>query len=597
MKKNKKHTSETPYLAYANGGFFDGVANYGRSMADIGLSTLGLSNVVPDDAYTGNSANTFRNISGVVGGITSKALPMAASLVGGPMASMAVGAGQQLLGGINNQINQPQFGKGGTQDFYNNWSKDRFVNPAAPIVYPMGGVHPGLANAEIEKQEVVRYPNGGTEQADGPSHDNGGVPVNLPGGTEIFSDRLKASTGKTFAKEAEKFKNNKWDKILEDENNHDPLRTKTANMMKDKNNKQLDKLFAEQESQKQVKASKAFNRFMAKHGGRMPMFWDGGVQSEKDFYNQANKGYYIPDTFGNYMPQKSMMAFDNNAPSQNDIFTQDNINANANNITNNTQAFINSQPKTNLAGVKMNNPNQQIYSVQENSSTGTMGPNNPFKSNNPLDQWYANNGKSNDGLGYTTNNPTSQPSGFDKNAAMMAGIGLLGNTLGASRYLGKYGNRYDKVNYGSVAPKYLDPTRNLADIDRSSYGTQKAIPGATGGHGGQALNYLIANTANRDEMKAKVYQDFENANAGIYNQFTQYNKGLQMKSMEDEAANKGRMISNDNAAWDKIGTSVNQGVRDYMGYRNDNQMIDNYGTLFPDYGIDKNRQFYYRKSR
>lgn len=44
---------------------------------------------------------------------------------------------------------------------------------------------------EVEGGEVGELPNGGLIGFEGPSHAGGGIDVNLPGGTEIFSDRIK----------------------------------------------------------------------------------------------------------------------------------------------------------------------------------------------------------------------------------------------------------------------------------------------------------------------------------------------------------------------------------------------------------------------
>ncbi len=80
--------------------------------------------------------------------------------------------------------NMPQARLGGMMPCYNCGGMHK---------YPMGGQVPeDQANAEIEKQENVRYPDGETEQFDGASHEQGGIPVNLPQNTEIFSDKLQS---------------------------------------------------------------------------------------------------------------------------------------------------------------------------------------------------------------------------------------------------------------------------------------------------------------------------------------------------------------------------------------------------------------------
>lgn len=54
----------------------------------------------------------------------------------------------------------------------------------------MGGEVP-LAPVEVEGQEVGETPNGQLLDFQGPSHENGGIPISLPPGTEIYSKRIK----------------------------------------------------------------------------------------------------------------------------------------------------------------------------------------------------------------------------------------------------------------------------------------------------------------------------------------------------------------------------------------------------------------------
>ena len=62
------------------------------------------------------------------------------------------------------------------------------------------------ANVELEKEEVFQTPSGQIGQVDAPSHEAGGVKMNLEPGTRVWSDKLKATSGLTFAEEAEKIK-------------------------------------------------------------------------------------------------------------------------------------------------------------------------------------------------------------------------------------------------------------------------------------------------------------------------------------------------------------------------------------------------------
>jgi hypothetical protein len=55
----------------------------------------------------------------------------------------------------------------------------------------MGGQVPGGVPVEVEGQEVGETPNGQLLDFQGPSHENGGIPISLPPGTEIYSKRIK----------------------------------------------------------------------------------------------------------------------------------------------------------------------------------------------------------------------------------------------------------------------------------------------------------------------------------------------------------------------------------------------------------------------
>lgn len=55
------------------------------------------------------------------------------------------------------------------------------------------------SNVELEGQELGQLPTGETFAVEGPSHQNGGVGINLPEGTDIFSKRIKID-GESMAK-------------------------------------------------------------------------------------------------------------------------------------------------------------------------------------------------------------------------------------------------------------------------------------------------------------------------------------------------------------------------------------------------------------
>lgn len=159
------------------------------------------------------------------------------------------------------------------------------VNPPAPYtvpsitmkgmgvnqnIYANGGMM-GNPNAEIELGEVARMPNGQTLIADAPSHENGGLQLNLPAGTQISSDRLKSPlTGNTFAKDQAQLERAKA-KI----NNTLKYRTndKYAKKAIDILDKESNKMFEIQERSKLLEGIKMHY----KNGGTVPQYPEGAV--------------------------------------------------------------------------------------------------------------------------------------------------------------------------------------------------------------------------------------------------------------------------------------------------------------------------------
>lgn len=60
--------------------------------------------------------------------------------------------------------------------------------------YQVGGIM-----GEVEGGEVLNTPDGQTMEVDGPTHEGGGVDLEMPLGTQVFSDRLTGPDGKTMA--------------------------------------------------------------------------------------------------------------------------------------------------------------------------------------------------------------------------------------------------------------------------------------------------------------------------------------------------------------------------------------------------------------
>lgn len=180
----------------------------------------------------------------------------------------------------------------------------QYAKYGGQMKYAMGGMNM-QPNAEIESEENVVAPNGGFLQANGPTHENGGVPVALPGNSMVFSDRLKLGK-KTFAELNKVNNTNKEDKILES-NKFGNTSKRTAELMKFAKNKNSQELFGAQEALKQAKVE-AYAKKMGvtlpqaqeapeegmqyPMGGKLPMYSDGGpVDNTKFTPSQRQQAY------------------------------------------------------------------------------------------------------------------------------------------------------------------------------------------------------------------------------------------------------------------------------------------------------------------
>ena len=71
------------------------------------------------------------------------------------------------------------------------------MNKGDTSQFALGGSIPKIP-VEVEGQEVAELPNGQVGEFQGPSHEDGGIKMNLPEGTDIYSKRIKVE-GKTMA--------------------------------------------------------------------------------------------------------------------------------------------------------------------------------------------------------------------------------------------------------------------------------------------------------------------------------------------------------------------------------------------------------------
>lgn len=77
----------------------------------------------------------------------------------------------------------------------------------------------GKVPIEVEGDEVIETPQGELSEIKGPSHEQGGVNLNVPQGTDIYSKRIRGRDGKTMAERKIAREKNaaKYEKLLKDD--------------------------------------------------------------------------------------------------------------------------------------------------------------------------------------------------------------------------------------------------------------------------------------------------------------------------------------------------------------------------------------------
>lgn len=175
MKKKK-------ILKYSTGGSIDEYLNIKRRR----IGELPNSIETPDEAIAQNELNLSKALVKSENGLTNTL---------------------DFLGAAGLQIGTSMMSKGSLGENPSGLEKALFNNKDSIIgaLNLLGGFSQfakgGTVNnprVEIEGQEVAELPNGQVGEFQGPSHEDGGIKMNLPEGTDIYSKRIKVE-GKTMA--------------------------------------------------------------------------------------------------------------------------------------------------------------------------------------------------------------------------------------------------------------------------------------------------------------------------------------------------------------------------------------------------------------
>lgn len=167
---------------------------------------------------------------------------------------------------------------------------------------------------------------------------------------------------------------------------------------------------------------------------------------------------------------------------------------------------------------------------------------------------------------------------LNKNKGDIAREGAVGvlNNLGNLAYLVDQGKRYDQVDYGRVNPTLLSDRESLRQIQEGYNTGQYNLRNS----GRFNQSGAIALSSERMKQAAAAKERIANINAGITNQFGQYNKGLQVQGMVDTAQNKGQALTNYYTALGATGQNVAAQRRDYLQRQADKQKMNLLGQMY-----------------
>lgn len=130
--------------------------------------------------------------------------------------------------------------------------------------YAQGGQVPQNIPVEVEGEEMYEMPNGQVGEFQGAKHENGGIPIALPEGTKIYSDRLKIN-GKTMAvrKDKREANINKLEKLLT-KNPNDKFLKEALKRQQETNalEEQQDMQYQEQVNEQQAQQEQAMQQML-----------------------------------------------------------------------------------------------------------------------------------------------------------------------------------------------------------------------------------------------------------------------------------------------------------------------------------------------
>jgi hypothetical protein len=392
-------------------------------------------------------------------------------------------------------------------------------------MYAHGGIvdtdQPG-AIAELELNEQMQLPDGTVMGVDGPSHEEGGVEVNVPEGTRVFSDRLKLGN-KTFAKHAKTLNT----KIAKLDKKLDSTAKQNTEMLI---NKQLDGLFNTQEEMKAVKEQTKQRKLFAK-GGTIPAEHNG-------MYPAHNVTIMRHGGLTHYSGLDGDPSVVQNGSFAN--FRENALYKKAFNANKNYSFDLNSPAANNNYLGKTSNP-----AVTENSNLPASFWGNSFAKG--AQSVYGDMGKAMLKGDMTETTVSPEVKGFNVSPQNMAFAAAGLTNMIQNQQINKV-NRPRTINNVAFTPgnrpAYVNYSNERAAIDSEAAGAREGIRLGSGSYSTQAAN--LQKVRNQQMMgKGRSFQTQENANrtldnsynaqqAAAYNQGVQANLGIDQYNLENQ---------------------------------------------------------------
>jgi hypothetical protein len=196
-------------VEYGLGGFIgdvmQGVGDMAAFTLDNTLSGFGMGNVVGNDWYSsdkrsGQAEDVISKINPIKNMVANALVPGSGTITGELQKMNTDKTTTQIAN--DEVLRQNDLLQSGYKQTMSN--QPGFNRPT----FAKGGMISGQPNVELEKEEVSQAPDGSMQKFNLPSHANAtsANQMAMEPGTRIFSDKLKAQSGKTIAEEADRLR-------------------------------------------------------------------------------------------------------------------------------------------------------------------------------------------------------------------------------------------------------------------------------------------------------------------------------------------------------------------------------------------------------